>query len=174
MGWGQHSWQAWEKSLFPMVSHATSLTLTQLSGMGLCVSPAMGCFTLVRMLNERQCRFKQAGLVRLRLLVTDWERFRICCVWEQELSVGSGAVSCAAHRDYPNPRQAFGCAPCTWVEQQLDDGGKSQTIEPIQCRPVPEQERGWKDRKQLPGRLFSECNVPPSLLCGRLTKVLLS
>lgn len=28
-------------------------------------------FTLVRMLNERQCRFKQAGLVRLRLLGTD-------------------------------------------------------------------------------------------------------
>lgn len=25
-----------------------------------------------------------------------------------------------------NPRQAFGCAPCTWVEQQLDNGGERE------------------------------------------------
>lgn len=117
-GWGQHSWQAWEKSLFPMVSHSNSLTLTHYSG--------MGCFTLMRMLNERQCRFKQAGLVRLRLVGTGWlgKLFYLLCVWEQEISVGSRAVPCAACRAHPNPRQAFGCGLCTWVKQQLDDGGK--------------------------------------------------
>lgn len=53
-----------------MVSHANSLMLTHLSGMVLCVNDGM-CFTLLRILNERQCRFEQAGLVRLRLVGTD-------------------------------------------------------------------------------------------------------
>lgn len=43
-----------------------------------------------------------------------------------------------------------------WSNSWMMEGrgrGKSQTIEPMQHRPVPEQERGWKDRKQLPGCL---------------------
>lgn len=43
-----------------------------------------------------------------------------------------------------------------WSNSWMMEGrkrGKSQTIEPMQRRPVLQQERGWEDRKQLPGRL---------------------
>lgn len=67
------------------------------------------------------------------LLGLDWweltEKVFVCCVWEQEIAVDRGAVPSAACRDCPNPRQAFGRACCTWVEQQLDHGGEREESE---------------------------------------------
>lgn len=115
-------------------------------------------FHLGEVVNKRRCRFERAGLVRLRLVGTDWERFCIWCVWEQEISVGSGSVPSAACRDHPNPRQAFwqralhvsGATAGWW---RGDEEGRVRRSSQLQHRPVPEQERGWKDRKQLPRRL---------------------
>lgn len=99
------------------------------------------------------------------------EAMHLWCVWEQDMFVGSVAVLSVACRDHPKQWQTFGWAPCTWVEQQLDDGGKRGALgerEPRQSRPVPEKgERGgegcWKGREQLHW-CPSECSSP-KLLC---------
>lgn len=136
-------------------------------------------FHLGEDVNKRRCRFERAGLVRLRLVGTDWERFCICCVWEQEISVGSGSVASAACRDYPNPRQAFwqralhvsGATAGWW---RGDEEGRVRRSSQCSTGQFRSKRGGGRTENSCLDVFLCECSVPPSRLCGKLTKLLLS
>lgn len=85
---------------------------------------------LDRILSYRKCRIKND----LCMICQDrWEQTKngdeavySLCVWEREMFVGSVAVLSVACRVRPKTWQTFGWTPCTWVEQQLDDGGEKR------------------------------------------------